>query len=123
MENLTLLLKELAEKLGTTTEYLWGVLVRQALINGIIGLIHIAIIILAGIGLWKLHKKFMSDIPDSSCSYYDEYEGDLKIPMSIAVLVFFLLVLGSFLSLPEIASCFFNPEYWALEQVLESVKQ
>ena len=33
MEQLTQLLAQLAERLGTTTEYLWGVLIKQAYIN------------------------------------------------------------------------------------------
>ncbi len=38
-EQIEKLLRELAEKLGTTAEHLWGVLMRQAPISGVIGIL------------------------------------------------------------------------------------
>jgi len=58
-------IEQLAQKLGTTTEYLWQVLVNQAYIDGIIGIIYIILTILAGYGLYRLHKYFSSS--DNGC--------------------------------------------------------
>jgi hypothetical protein len=41
------LIRDLAEKLGTTTEHLWGVLVHQAMIAGLVEIIVMAAWVLA----------------------------------------------------------------------------
>ena len=40
----TNILMTLAEKLGTTVEYLWGVLIKQAFIEGIVNTIEVVIV-------------------------------------------------------------------------------
>ena len=59
MENTALkLLETLATKLGTTTEYVWSVLVKQAPISAITNASYLIIGIIVPILLWKLHLYF-----------------------------------------------------------------
>ena len=112
----TKLLEQLASKLGTTSQYLWGVLLKQAPIEATIDLIQTAIIVLIGWILWKVHKKLMDDTSKISYSEHQEAVGIPMILLSIVVLVFFIC---AFCCSAEIVYGYFNPEYWALHKVLE----
>ena len=102
------LVRELAEKLGTTVEHLWGVLVQQApiaaatntLLLGIAGILT-ALVVRTAVRLWK--------------------DGEEEAAIT-ATFVSGLMALASFVALccfaPAIAAGFFNPEYWALKQII-----
>ncbi len=47
------LLRELAQKLGTTAEHLWGVLIKQAYVDSIIGIIVFTLAALFAWWLWR----------------------------------------------------------------------
>ena len=117
MENLTALLEKLAEKLGTTTEYLWGVLIRQAPISAITDLIYFMLVILGGIALYKIHKRLMKEDESGDSVYYNLEEGAI-VPMAIAVIIWAVIFIICFFSLGNMINGFFNPEYWALDEVL-----
>jgi len=117
MENLTDLLETLATKLGTTTEYLWGVLIRQASINAMINLVYFVFVLLAGVGLYMLHKKFSKEDDDGDSIYSDSDEAIPTI-MVIVTIIWIIMFFVGFFSLGSVFYGFFNPEYWALEKVL-----
>jgi len=58
------MLEKLAQKLGTTSEYLWGVLLKQAPIAAIIELIGILLCVIFGVFIWRVHKKLMKKESD-----------------------------------------------------------
>jgi len=115
MEELTGVLEQLAVKLGTTTEYLWSVLISQAKISAITDLIYIVLNIIIGIMLYKLHINL------SKRDLYDEYEEPLIAVMVIGALVWCVIFLINFFSIGGIINGFFNPEYWALQKVLDVI--
>lgn len=105
------LIQELSDKLGTTAEHLWGVMVRQAPISGVIGLlIDVAAILLLMIG-WKKLSKINFDKWDD-----DFGKGALYAALIVATLV---SIIGIASSLPTEISGIINPEYWALKQILK----
>ena len=116
MEELTGVLEQLAIKLGTTTEYLWNVLISQARISAITDLIYIILISIIGIIIYKVHKKLMKE------EKYDYYEEPLIAVMVIISLVWAILFIAFFFSIGNIINGFLNPEYWALKEVLSVVK-
>jgi hypothetical protein len=122
MESVTVLLRELAEKLGTTTEYLWGVLVKQAPISSISNLFMVGLTILFSFGLWKLHKWLMGNYADTKYSRYDEYEEAAIIPMVFLFIIIGVFIIAGFFTIPSIITGFLNPEYWALKEILSNVK-
>jgi hypothetical protein len=115
------LVRELAEKLGTTVEHLWEVLIRQASITAISNGIIIALLALAIGWAYKFVRAKTTCPPSTENDRYPsaewEYEG--------AGLAWALLGFGALIALVftlcgihEIATCLLNPEYWALKQVL-----
>lgn len=113
-ENTEKLVRELADKLGTTADHLWAILTQQAAVwsyTAIVidtGTILLALVLL----VWGIciGRKVVSDNSE-------EY---LWIPVVIAAvggIVFFVGVINICCDLPSIVSGLFNPEYWAFKQI------
>lgn len=117
------LIEQLAQKLGTTSEYLWRVLLKQAAIDATVHLFQFVILILVGWFLWKIHKRLMKKPADSKyCdTYYEEYGEVAAIPMILGGLVFVILLIFCVTNFSVIINGYFNPEYWALQKVLDSI--
>lgn len=62
------LLEQLASKLGTTSEYLWNILLKQAPIDATVTLLQTLFLFFVGWGLWKVHKKL---IPSDLINEFD----------------------------------------------------
>ena len=117
MKEIAPLLEKLAEKLGTTSEYLWGILLKQAPIEATIIVGQMLLIVLFGIVLIVLHKRFSSTVDGESL--YSRYEEAIAIPMIVCMVVFVILALSAFYAIPELMYGYFNPEYWALQEILK----
>lgn len=112
MENLTNLLEKLAEKLGTTVEFLWGVLVKQAHIIAYINLSVAGLFFLLMIyGLFRLMKDPPTPIPNDEM-YAPHVVG--IILLIVGVVVVLVTGISGFVAL-------LNPEYWALRKVLRII--
>lgn len=108
------LIEQLAQKLGTTTEYLWAVLLKQAQIQAMVMLFQFLLIAIFGYVLLKIHKRL---------SVTKDYEEEnVVIPMAIGLIIFAFLAIYAFFCIEDIFNGFFNPEYWALSKVLSAVK-
>lgn len=123
-DNTAKLLEQLAAKLGTTSQYLWGILLKQAHISAITTLVQILITLLGGLMLYRVHKKLSKEDEnvDRGRSLYWKYEELAVIPMIISSLVFIGFLISAFFSFGDVINGFFSPEYWALEKVLDTVK-
>lgn len=116
------LIESLASKLGTTAEHLWGVLVRQAPISGIVDLVLCVAITVVTVWFVALVKNKTTE-PESTdedryphAAWRDE-AAVLAWVVALFVGVFALVcVIGS---AQGIAAAFANPEYWALKQLLK----
>lgn len=119
------LIEDLASKLGTTSEYLWNVLIRQAPIDSITSIFRIIGVVVFGIVLVKLHLKF--SVRDThnygiyDATIYDRNRG-VAIIMSISVCIFVILTIASLFEIPSIVNGLANPEYWALKEIIRSIK-
>lgn len=120
-DNTTKLLQELAAKMGTTTEYLWAVLLKQAHISAITSLFQYAIIALAGILLYKLHIKFSMKDKNGTSLYYRK-ETALEMPMVLCAVALGLISIFSFMTIGDVVNGLVNPEYWALDQIISKLK-
>jgi hypothetical protein len=108
-EETTKLLENLANKLGTTSEYLWSVLLKQAPIDATISLFQTAVIFFIGYLLYKKRSIVNSE--------YDE-----RLPIFVAVAIVWSIV--SFITIMcigDIINGYFNPEYWALQRVMDMI--
>jgi hypothetical protein len=117
----TKLLESLALKLGTTAEYLWGALIKQAHVSVISNLLLIVFTIVMGIILLRAHKWASSEY-DGYVRYNDDNGVFLTSGMIVFLLIWVGFVIGSIISVDEIITALFNPEYWALKQILGSVQ-
>jgi hypothetical protein len=122
------LLAQMAEKLGTTTEYLWTVLLKQATI---VAYGNLACFFLALCIIWAAYKFVLRKTTESHATDEDgdsvigaEWSGENA---AWAWAVFFLLFLCTVgLVVPPLFSeaftAFLNPEYWALQKIATLVK-
>jgi hypothetical protein len=119
MKEMTILLEKLADKLGTTVEKLWSVLLRQAPISGAVDLILCIILVVASIFVFKFVNKKTTGGKDGYADWDDE--GKFFAWAGAAIIIginVFLIVCSA----ESIISAFFNPEYWALSKILSKVK-
>ena len=108
MDDKTLMaLTALANKLGTTAEYLWGVLVRQAPISAVTDIFTIAAMVIA---LFFLARFFVRRPPDEDFGLFFAW---------LFVGVFGVVIVIAAVSSIEMAIAgIFNPEYWALMKIM-----
>ena len=110
-QNISEILDALAARFGTTGVHLWEVLVRQQYVEAIWGLGFIAMTIVL-IWLW-VHwiRKCMKDK-----EYYMEEEEVFLY--SVLGVVLFILAIVSIVELFTTTPGFFNPEFYALQELL-----
>ncbi len=116
MKEIAPLLETLAKKLGTTAEYLWAVLVKQAFIASCIDILQYIILGVATYFFIKLTKKYWL--------MGEEKRWDtiwLIIP-GIAGVALLLIWIVAFIAIQNTITGFINPEYWALNKILDVVK-
>lgn len=124
-ENTAKLLEQLANKMGTTSEYLWNILLRQASIDATITLIQYALLAIAGIALYKIHLRLSKPIKsDTYGSDWDSYSDNdfYGVIMVASLIVYSILIIAAFFCVGSVINGYFNPEYWALDRLLDAVK-
>lgn len=121
-ENTLKLLEQLAQKLGTTTEYLWNILIKQAYIDATITLIQIIIVVIYCIVLWKLHIWLCKIPKNEHLTRYEKHEELAGIPMFLGLSVAVILLIVSIISLQYVFIGYLHPEYWALKEILNNIK-
>lgn len=115
-------LTALANKMGTTAEYLWGVLLLQAPITGVIDLALMATLVALSV-MWCrfVMRKTTTPNPSDECRYPEaEWQDEAATVswLSVAALVC-VTALSVTTSLAPTAAALLNPEYWALMQILQ----
>lgn len=114
-------LEKLAAKLGTTAEYLWKVLIIQAKVSAIKSLIFIVTVYIIGLVLAKFHIKYLKKISDNKYDDRNTYESSevTSVVMCILFVGWVVLFIGHIFSYSNMINGFFNPEYWALNKILD----
>lgn len=107
------LIREFAEKMGTTAEHLWAVVIAQSAVGAwaqilsfVIWIAILAPVWLATIGELKLEIENGKMTPKTIAFY-----------LSSIGLVMWVIILTS--QIPWLVTRFVNPEYWALQRVTE----
>lgn len=103
------LVEELAAKFGTTAERLWEVLIRQALFAGICDALVTVALVVGMVWSFRLVKAKTS---------LEEANSWDEVAWVIWAVFVFLAALLIIASLSTTLAAFFNPEYWALKQLL-----
>ncbi len=113
------ILSQVASTLGTTVEMLWGVLCRQALIEGIS---HAGLILIgASIALYGLPKlrRWAAESAKAGNESFDEALPIVKIIVTALVSLITLIVTA--ITLHVVLTKIVNPEYHALKYILRAV--
>jgi uncharacterized Tic20 family protein len=116
------LVEQLAQKLGTTADYLWSVLLKQAPISAITDLVFFAFTIILGVVIYKVHKHLLAEKDGNNSIYYDLEEGAV-VPMIFVLVIWAIMFIACLCSIGNIINGFLNPEYWALKEILSSLNQ
>lgn len=116
------LIEALANKLGTTAEHLWGVLVRQAPISGVVDLV--LCIVIATVTVWFVslvkHKTTAPAATDEYRHPRAEWQEEAAfLAWAVALIAGVFALVCVICSAEGIAAAFANPEYWALKQLVK----
>lgn len=118
-DKLAALLEQLAIKLGTTVDYLWKVLVKQAYIDATKHLVILIATIAYAFVIIRIHKSLIKKDKHGDTKYD---ESELWIPvMSLFILSWTILFIASISGVSDIFNGYFNPEYWALKEILDTI--
>jgi hypothetical protein len=115
--DITPLLNQLADRLGTTAAHLWGVLIRQAYISAAVDVVQYAVIAYVAYRLARYTNWFCGLDWEKKCEA-SEYTGGVLVA---AWCVMALFVIIAFISIPTTIAALRNPEYWALNKVLTAM--
>jgi len=113
-EQATKLIEQLAQKLGTTVEYLWTVLIKQA---------HVEIYIFITTLILTLIGAVVTSV---LLRYTQKYWNDETAPTSAWMAFVFGIIIGigtvvgliaTIANISDVITAINNPEYWALKEV------
>lgn len=122
-DKLTQLIISLADRLGTTAEHLFGVMIRQAKISAAGDLLGTILSVIA-LYMWFLvvSKKTAAPIPErdefGNRRYPDWDEAGMFFAWASFYLFLVIWVFIAAFSILNILTALINPEYWALKQFL-----
>lgn len=100
------LIETMAAKLGTTSEYLWGVLLKQAPISAAIDAAGSLLLAAGCVWLARLCNRKVDS---------EDWDAVAWIPVGLVLFIFGTI---TFYALFEIPTALLNPEYWALAKLL-----
>lgn len=115
-------LTALANKLGTTTEYLWGVLLKQAPLTGAIDMLLMAAWVVGAVMWCRLVVRKTTEPKATETDRYPsaDWRGESAFfawASAVAVALIAGMVVSN--SLAYTVAALANPEYWALRQILK----
>ena len=115
MENMTKLLEQLAAQLGTTVEYLWGVLLQQVSVEIILCNMWMSI--------WMWGGIVMIAVAIGGLILAYKFDEEIMGVWAFVFLIFAIIVspLGYYVNYSEWLTLTQNPEYWALREILNTL--
>lgn len=114
-------IKAMAESLGVASEYVFRTLVHQMFVEGIVfSAVFIISVLVASLILYKGVKVAINK--------WDEiYKNDIEVPivcvMVLACIGYIILIIATVNELPQNLMKIFNPEYYALKEILAVFKK
>lgn len=120
MKDINQAIELIASKLGTTVQYLWSVLIRQAKLEAIEDLIGTVIILVSFYALYRLCKWLFKKANDESYSDIP-YDGLAALCITLSVIWGIIGVIIIILSICDAMNALFNPEYWALHEIIKNL--
>ena len=130
----------LSEKLGTTAENLYAVLIEQAKVYAVKGillaLLSVAIVCTAAVFTWQIFFKPRYEINGysekekvSAFAYFNQdidSDGKIVILVILEAILLILAVIFTivfFCIVSSLLNALINPDFWALDYILKALKQ
>lgn len=125
------LLQQLSDKLGTSVEHLYKVLVKQAKMDAFICFLQLGILLLSMIPLFigwvNVLPHCVPVNPNGQYSFDREWPGEIQLAVIALSISSMVLTIGIGAGLMRAVECIFknllNPEASAIEKILVSFKQ
>jgi len=108
------MIEDMAMKLGTTVEYLWAVLVSQAIVSSVTRLCILSVLVVICYLVYRqlFVRRTLKDYDD-----HDDRMTLIAVRIGFGVVVLLVFV-ATALIIPTVVTGFVNPEYWALQKIL-----
>ena len=115
----------IAANLGVAAEHVYGALLKQAMVSGLRSVVYIIICLAVSYAIIKVLKRVYSDIKeDEEGLFVDSYGVTLGgvfalIFGGIALVIMFFVIMAD---ISNASTALLNPEYWALKEILDTIK-
>lgn len=109
----------LADKLGTTSAFLWELLLRQAPLDATWRLLYLIFTLTLWFPLYKLHKEFAN--AENEFNYYDHEPGPHAVIGSLGIFLTIVTIIV-ISNVDKIYYGFVIPEFWAIDYLLSHLK-
>ena len=133
-EEIVALLRDMAHELGTTTEYLFEVTVRQGSVAATKSIVHIIISSLLGIIIVFFVRRKSRKEKDKIQDYADEKQDGkldnqdkesirvLNVLTQVVNIIVVIAIVGiAMAEMNTVIDGLVNPEYWALDDILSTI--
>jgi len=117
-QEVIVVIEEIAARLGVAVEYIYPILLRQARIEGVVGVFMILLGVVLSYVSYRMCAKFLGKLQEDL--YFKEketYEVFAGISGILGVL-FSLSVLAGILFSKNIITALFNPEWYIINNIL-----
>lgn len=115
----------IAANLGVAAEHVYGALLKQAMVSGLRSVVYIIICLAVSYAIIKVLKRVYSDVKeDEEGLFVDSYGVTLGgvfalIFGGIALVIMFFVIMAD---ISNASTALLNPEYWALKEILDTIK-
>ena len=115
----------IAANLGVAAEHVYGALLKQAMVSGLRSVVYIIICLAVSYAIIKVLKRVYSDVKeDEEGLFIDSYGVTLGgvfalIFGGIALVIMFFVIMAD---ISNASTALLNPEYWALKEILDTIK-
>lgn len=118
MEELIPILEQLASELNTTVEFLWQILIKQANVFIIVYVCRIISVGILGFIFSKAVSVFTHWVEKDDESWQCITSFVVSGVCAVIIVVSVIIIIVDF---SEFVTALMNPEYWALQQILERI--
>lgn len=120
-EQLNLVIDKLSEKLGVAADAIMPMMIKQATIQGVLGIISVIVFFVLLFLSLRIIILTATKVDEEECVDMEVRAMAKFIIFGILGFFSFIGFLVSIISIPNTFSALFNQEYWALQEIMKMV--